>query len=39
VSVVFDSYKNSDVTTLALLREIKGGVKRSAEDGADSKSK
>ena len=39
VSVVFDSYKNSDVTTLALLRELKGGVKRSAEDGADSKSK
>ncbi|PSN52325.1 Survival of motor neuron-related-splicing factor 30 [Blattella germanica] len=28
VSVVFDSYKNSDVTTLALLRELKGGVKR-----------
>ncbi|KAJ9597047.1 hypothetical protein L9F63_027063, partial [Diploptera punctata] len=24
VSVVFDSYKNSDVTTMAMLREIKG---------------
>lgn len=39
VSVVFDSYKSSDVTTLVLLRELKGGVKRSAEDVADSKSK
>jgi hypothetical protein len=37
--VVFDSYKNSDVTTLALLREIKGGIKRTAEDVADSKTK
>lgn len=39
VSVVFDNYKNSDVTTLAQLRELKSGVKRSAEDVADAKSK
>jgi hypothetical protein len=39
VSVVFDNYKNSDVTTLAQLRELKSGVKRSADDVADSKSK
>jgi hypothetical protein len=39
VAVVFDNYKNSDVTTLAQLREVKSGVKRSAEDAADSKSK
>lgn len=39
VSVVFDSYKNSDVTTLPLLREIKSGVKRQSDDGVDSKAK
>jgi hypothetical protein len=36
---VFDSYKTSDVTTLAQLRELKGGAKRSAEDVIDGKSK
>ncbi|XP_067008668.1 survival of motor neuron-related-splicing factor 30 [Anabrus simplex] len=39
VSVTFDHYKNADVTTLALLRELKTGSKRPAEEGADSKAK
>ncbi|GLH02294.1 hypothetical protein R5R35_013687 [Gryllus longicercus] len=39
VSVVFDNYNNSDVTTLSLLKELKAGVKRPVEDGPDSKTK
>ncbi|XP_046994974.1 survival of motor neuron-related-splicing factor 30 [Schistocerca americana] len=39
VSVVFDNYKNSEVTSVALLKELKAGAKRPAEDGADSKAK
>nr|CAD7437897.1 unnamed protein product [Timema bartmani] len=39
VSVVFDNYKNSDVTTLSLLREIRGGGNLLSESGVEGKSK
>nr|CAD7194676.1 unnamed protein product [Timema douglasi]CAD7399506.1 unnamed protein product [Timema poppensis]CAD7573469.1 unnamed protein product [Timema californicum] len=39
VSVVFDNYKNSDVTTLSLLREIRGGGNLVSESGVEGKSK